>query len=108
MSTKSGAVEDVAYPQHPSAAWQFPELEQFELEMELADGSWTTIRRNEHELAAYVMSEAILLRNMLCGPLVTVEHGAELKAGILVKPPQRTRFRLTPKSWLGREHAREV
>jgi hypothetical protein len=104
----SNPAQDVAFPQHPSAAWQFPELEQFELEMELDTGAWTTVRRDEHELAAYVFSEATLLRNMLCGPLVTVEHGAELVAGQLVKPPRRTRFRLTPKSWLGREHAREV
>lgn len=85
------------------ATWAFPELDQFELEIEGINGKWSTFRANEHEVAAYALSEPILIRNMLGGLAVTVEHGAEVAGGRLLKEPTRTRVRLTPKSWLGRE-----
>lgn len=90
-------------PAHADMTWAFPEMKDFELELESQDGHWTTFRANESDLAAYVLSEPILIRTMLGGLYVTVEHDAVVQGGRMVKEPTRTRVRLTPKSWLGRE-----
>jgi hypothetical protein len=68
---------------------RFPELADFELEMETGSG-WTSIRANEDERAASILKHANAVMYMLSGGYAIVE----------VASGQRTQFRLTPKSWL--------
>lgn len=70
-------------------ATNFPELSDFELELQGNDGRWSTFRANEDERAAHVLSDGDAIRSMLCDAEVTVEHN-----------DIRTRCRLTPKAWL--------
>jgi len=74
-----------------SAVERFPELSQFELEMETAAG-WTTVRENEDDRAACVLKNGSAVMYMLGGGYACVE----------VASGQRTQFRLTPKAWLGK------
>ena len=67
---------------------RFPELADFELEIELPRG-WTTIRANEDERAAVILNDNSAISSMLCGGYRYV-----LSEGV------KTRFRLTPKAWL--------
>lgn len=72
-----------------TADQRFPELEQFELELQGNNGSWSTFRANEDERAAHVLNDASAIGAMLCGAEVTVVQG-----------DVRTQCRLTPKAWL--------
>ena len=72
-----------------TAEERFPELKDFELELEGSAGQWSTFRANEDERAAYVLNDADAVLRMLGGLYVTV-----LRDGI------ETRCRLTPKAWL--------
>lgn len=74
---------------HPSAEQRFPELSQFELEMEVSDGEWWITRADEDERSATILNDASAVLSMLAGGYRSV-----LKDGV------RTRFRLTPKAWL--------
>lgn len=68
---------------------RFPELADFELELQGNSGSWSTFRANEDERAACVLNDGDAVRYMLCGGEAVVEHNGH-----------RTRCRLTPKAWL--------
>ncbi len=67
------------------------ELENFELEMQLASG-WSVVRANEHEVAAFALADKSAVHTMLTGAEVTVDQRGH-----------RWRCRLTPKSWLQAE-----
>lgn len=75
-----------------TAEKRFPELSQFELEMEVASG-WTTVRASEDERAACILENHSAVESMMCGAYRYVE-----RAGV------KTRFRLTPKAWLEKKH----
>lgn len=64
------------------------ELENFELEMELATG-WTTVRANENEVAAFVLADKKAVQTMLTGSEISATQDGHV-----------WRCRLTPKSWL--------
>jgi hypothetical protein len=68
---------------------RFPELADFELELEGNNGSWSTFRETEDERAECVLNDADAVYYMLSGGETVVERD-----GI------RTRCRLTPKAWL--------
>lgn len=68
---------------------RFPELRNFELELESPLGRWTSFRTDEDERSAKVLADADAVFLLLAGGYVYVE--AE---GV------RTRCRITPKAWL--------
>jgi len=72
----------------PSAEQRFPELSQFDLEMESPRGEWSVFRADEDERAAAILADNSAVSSMLCGGYRSVQ-----KDGV------RTRFRLTPKAW---------
>jgi hypothetical protein len=67
---------------------RFPELSEFELEMNAGHG-WSTVRANEHEVAAHVLDKPSSVSLMLAGGHVTAELDGH-----------RYLCRLTPKAWL--------
>lgn len=73
-----------------SAVERFPELSQFELEMQTPSG-WTTVRENEDERAAAILRNSSAVHSMLGGGYHSVDVNG-----------QHTQFRLTPKAWLGK------
>jgi len=77
---------------HLPSEKRFPELSSFELELESAQGAWTTFRANEDERAAHVLADGDAVLTMLAGGIVTVERDG-----------LRTRCRLTPKAWLEKQ-----
>lgn len=71
---------------------KFPELADFELELQGNRGLWSSFREDEDERAAAALNDEGSMRYMLCGGETTVERD-----GV------RTRCRLTPKSWLAKK-----